>query len=100
MTMEFLNGTEVYLSLGNLAPTSALIRFDTSIDIDVNATRQDFVIWFDARNGYWFEDLQLRKVGNGWSQASRVFRIEGNKEAELISTRVDKNFPSDPEWHK
>ena len=100
MTMEFLNSTEVYLDLGNLAPTSALIRHDTSIDIDMNAARQDFIIWFDARNGYWFEDLQLRKVGNEWSQALRVFRIEGTKEAELIFTRVDKNFPGDPEWGK
>ena len=98
MTWELLNSTEVNLSLGNLAPAAALIRFDTSIGVDANADRQDFVIWFDARNGYWFEDLQMRKVGNGWAQAVRVFRMEGNKEKELIFTRADKNFPGDPQW--
>jgi hypothetical protein len=98
MTWELLNKTEINLSLGNLAPTAALIRFDTAIDIDANAARQDFIIWFDARNGYWFEDLQLRKVGSNWSQAVRVFRIEGSKEKELIFTHIDKNFPGDPQW--
>lgn len=98
MTWELLNSTEINLSLGNLAPAAALIRFDTPIGVDINANRQDFIIWFDARNGYWFEDLQLRKVGNDWSRAIRVFRIEGSNDKELIFTQVDKNFPGDPQW--
>lgn len=92
------------IPLGDIAPGSTRFISDSLIRwISANAKQQDFRVFFEARNGFWYEDLQLR-VGtedHTWHRALRVFRGHVYQKHSLLLTLIDKELPTQsPDWHK
>ena len=85
---EVLAGDAI-LEIGNLSPQSAktlsYIKFTDPV-------RQNFNIFFSAMNGFWAEEIRLRKIGDDWVHAIRVQRMRG-KTGKIIFEQVDKRFP-------
>lgn len=95
-------------SLGDMPVGSAwLIPQDQAIPIDTaSPDRQDYQINYGARNGWWTQDVLRQKVGDRWLTATRVFRegpeadkIQGGLKKILIFTKIDKDFPGEPDWY-
>lgn len=55
-------------------------------------TRQDYNITFRAINGYWTEDLRLRKVKSRWTRALRVM-IESNIKPKIVLEKIPPDYP-------
>lgn len=94
----------IVMTIGTLAPNSKYQAFDQDVPVS-DSPRQDLVIFFDARNGGWEEDLQMRQVDNPadkmfgskmWVQASRVRRVvtdkNGIESRELIYMECRREF--------
>jgi len=64
-----------------------------------NLERQDYKINFIARNGWWTQDVLFKKVGDRWVAATRVIR-EGIVPPKLIFTKMDGDFPGQPDWYE
>lgn len=89
------------IHVGDLSPGSSHCAYDHLIEWGSgHPQRQDFRVFFEARNGFWHEDLQFRAVAGTWHKALRVFRHVGKKRT-LVLTLIDKEFPTQrPDWHK
>lgn len=102
MTVDQLFSTGPAFTVGDLAPTSTKMEFDQIITLS-DSPRQDFNIFFDARNGYWDENLRMRKVGNNWLEAIRVMRDvrhkHGKTTMKVIYERIPKEFPKPFDWN-
>lgn len=100
LPIDQIMATDKHVSLGELIPESAWIDRQQVIDFNGDkAERQDYRIFFTARNGYWSQDLIWQKTDKGWATATRVFRDKG-KNRRLIFTKIDKGFPrSKLKWH-
>lgn len=79
------------LELGNLSAPSVLIPPNPPIYNGAN--QYDLNVFFNARNGYWTQELLVRRVGNEWAHAFRVTRELNSGKSEIIFTRIDNNFP-------
>jgi len=92
--------TDTHISLGEVIPESAWIDRQQRIDFNPdNAERQDYRIFFTARNGFWSQDLILQKTDKDWVMATRVFRDKG-KNRKLVFTKIDQAFPKNKlKWH-
>jgi hypothetical protein len=76
--------------VGELSSNTA---FSPSVAIPFSeSVRQDFRIFFSARNGYWMEDLSIRVVDGKTRQALRVSQ-EFGKRPKLMFRKIDKEFP-------
>jgi hypothetical protein len=58
----------------------------------VSGEAKDFFVGFRARNGFWRQEISLRRVDGVWKTAIRVFRRKGSVERQLLA-EVDKGFP-------
>ena len=59
-----------------------------------DSNRQDFNIFFNARNGFWEQALRLRFVNGHWSTATKVIRRHPkSRSAETLYERIDKDYP-------
>jgi hypothetical protein len=54
--------------------------------------KQDFNIFFNARNGFWEQGLRLRFINGHWSVATRVSRRHA-KGSDLLYEQIDPDFP-------
>jgi hypothetical protein len=93
---------DIKVPIGNLAPATAYLNTLLTIPFS-DRNSQDFRIIYDAKNGHWMEDLELRNTNGKWLQALRVRRLNGNQ-TPTIFRKVDKGFPLDSggkvEWPK
>lgn len=95
---EAFDSANVNIEIGELSPVTAYLSGRTFVLND--SVRYDFRIFFRGRNGYWDQDLQLRKVGNNWAQAIRVYRSVGKKKVKLFEQIPKDFFPKQkPDWH-
>ena len=79
------------LHVGDLAVKNAWIDPRVSVPFRSDS-RQDFNIFFNAKNGFWTEELRLRKVSGVWLKALRVTDSAGTKVRLLC---IDKDYPRD-----
>lgn len=93
----------------DLAVGKSMVKLDAKIAFS-DPAKQDFSIFFTAKNGSWDELLRMRKVEGVWQRAMKV-RIEippKNKNGKLtfkkVKEEVSKSFPrddlTDSEWRK
>lgn len=90
---EFLSA-DTNVVLGDMPPHTAIPRFGL-VQL-AGQTERNFNIFFNARNGFWTEELRLKVVDGKWLSASRVTRLEiGSKKKtpDKIFERIDKGFP-------
>jgi hypothetical protein len=89
---EFLSA-DTHVALGDFPPHTAIPNFGV-IQL-VGQTERDFNIFFNARNGFWTQELRLKFIDGEWLSASRVTRMEvGNKnKTRKIFEKIDKGFP-------
>jgi len=93
---------EIIFTVGDLAPTSTKMEIDQIIPLS-DSPHQDFNVFFDARNGYWDENLRMRKVGNNWLEAIRVTREVRHKHGKPTMKVLYEQTPKDfgpLDWNK
>ncbi|HYX29519.1 MAG TPA: hypothetical protein VE863_13215 [Pyrinomonadaceae bacterium] len=97
-SLPFFNEANLFMSIGNMRPGSAYYPGQYGqIVLRGDSTVHNFNAYFDARNGDWNQTIQLRKVGNEWIQATRVWRWTGKKDI-LMFQQIPKEFPGVPDW--
>ena len=83
----------VTIPVGNLAVGSQEFLLDHVIYFS-NEQSQDFRVSFSARNGFWSQDIKLRRVEGDWRKWLMAFRVtRGNKPKKVLLTHVDEGFP-------
>lgn len=96
-TFEDLFASQRTIKIGRVIPHSA--RKTGPVIPFSNQEQQDFNIFFSARNGFWIQNLKLRRVDGNWVSAIRVM---GNGQSAAIFEKVNPNFPRTPagtvEW--
>jgi hypothetical protein len=96
--LSLISEADLLMPIGNMRPNAVYIPGEYGqIILAGDSQAHDFNIYYDARNGDWSQQLQLRRVGKEWSQASRVFRWTGMKYI-LMCQEVPKDFPGVPDW--
>ncbi len=90
LTMRQFMSSSTMLKVGNLAPGAAFSVLDKPLPF--TDEQPNFRVFFGARNGFWHEDLLLRRINGKWLYAVRVFREIGN-DKKLLSEKIDKGFP-------
>ena len=92
-TVHELFSTDVDIEIGDLSLKSSWVQFGKFIPFDTTKSgRQDFNVFFNARNGYWSQTLRWRKVSDKWTQATRVSKDDGGKQ-RVVFTKIDPKFP-------
>jgi hypothetical protein len=89
---EFLSA-DTNVALGDIPPHTAIPKFGL---VQLVGAERDFNIFFNARNGFWTQELRLKLIDGKWQTASRVTRLEvGSKKKtpDKIFERIDKGFP-------
>jgi hypothetical protein len=90
LTMRQYMSSSTMLKVGNLAPGSAFSVLDKALPF--TDEQPNFRVFFGARNGFWHEDLLLRRIKGQWLHAVRVLREVGN-DKKLLFEEIDKGFP-------
>lgn len=86
------------IMIGNLAPGSS-----QPINLPFPLTdKGDYNIFFNStRNGFWTENLKIRKVNGVWMSAFRVLKDSGKRQIQLMKPTIPKDFPSGQvDWNK
>jgi hypothetical protein len=101
----FLSSTAAVLKVGTLAPNQGHAILGKPVPFTNEQPK--FRIFFKARNGFWDQDLLLRKVKGEWLHAMRVHRElwgQENNPRQLLFTKIDDGFPTGAngkiEWPK
>jgi hypothetical protein len=80
---------DINIEIGDMAPREQAVNFQTRIPIG-SGNSAAFNIFFSGLNGFWTEELRLRKKGNDWLQAIRVFRTpSGVKTSTILDPLYD-----------
>jgi len=53
---------------------------------------QVFMVRFSAQNGFWTQQLRLRRLDGKWLQALRILK-PGEKSERVVYEKVDSGFP-------
>jgi hypothetical protein len=99
-TIENYLGSDTTEEIGDLRVAGSLFNLTWRIPIS-DKNHQSFRIIFDAKNGEWAQDLELRKGADGnILQALRVVKTVG-KNTFTIFRKIDKGFPeNEVHWPK
>lgn len=93
-----LHGDGVFLgetvSLGTIAPNSS--RWVTPFHIDPAHGTRDMNLFFDARNGFWAQEIRGRKANGEWVYAWRVGRNSDDGTTEYVAEKIPPEFPREP----
>jgi hypothetical protein len=90
-----LQGTEV--SVGSLTPgfsrgPMAALQHPSGRDFSYN-------VFFVARNGAWIQQLRMKWIGNGWSEATRISGLSEGKELyQKVTPGYQLGPNSEVEW--
>lgn len=96
---QFLSTGTRKIPLGNLSVGTALINPQWKVPLSDNF---NYRIFFSAKNGFWMEDLEVRRISGKRVEALRIRRQRGNK-TPTIFQKIDKGFPlvgDKVEWPK
>jgi hypothetical protein len=92
MTMDDMFKFTKVLDVGNLNPSMSVIRNDVRWNLPEDVDRKIFSVTVNARNG-WFEQIyNLRKVNGTWRRAYRVVEMLPENGREL-RTWAEEGFP-------
>jgi hypothetical protein len=80
---------EQYRKIGNLAPSRSIMLGS----VQINGTQLRWNIFFNARNGFFTEELRIVKVGDTWKIAIRVLNTPTSGEVKTLYEKVDDGFP-------
>jgi hypothetical protein len=93
-TMQEFLSADTNILIGDIPPHTALTR-PGAIQL-VGKMEASFNIFFNARNGFWTQQLKLRLVDGKWLTATRVTREEigsKRKNPHKLYEKIDKDFP-------
>jgi hypothetical protein len=93
-SMQDFMSADSNVFIGDVPPHTALPR--VGVVQLAGKTEAGFNIFFNARNGFWTQELRLRLVDGKWLSATRVTRMEvGNKRKnpKALYEKIDKDFP-------
>jgi hypothetical protein len=94
---------EINMETEDMPPHEAVVNFPTRVPIG-GGNSAAFNIFFSGLNGFWTEELRLRKRGNDWLQAIRVFRKPTSaKILDVQYNHIDKGYLNKDEkidWDK
>jgi hypothetical protein len=86
---------DIDIDIGDMAPHQSTVLLSKKIELG-STTFAAFNIFFDGLNGFWTEELRLRKKGDGWLQAVKILRspIEGRlaEAGDVVYQQIDKGF--------
>lgn len=87
-SLSFFNEANLFMTIGNMRPRSAHIPAEYGqVVLAGDSTMRNVNAYFYARNGDWNQQIQLRRVGNTWSQATRVFQMSARLPVKLHLTQ-------------
>jgi hypothetical protein len=89
--------SEIAIGVGSLGSSTVFTKMDQPLTLEEKD--YDFSVFFTARNGFWDEDLRLRRLKDHWAQAIRVHREETKDKKlvfRLVKERVDRDYPRLP----
>ena len=87
LTFTNLTQAQKIISIGDMAVRAATIT--EAIDLG-DGVKKDFNIFFSARNGFFNQELHLRKIANSWLHRTKVTR-----NGHVIYEEVDDDYPDD-----
>jgi len=90
-TIDSAMQTEATLNIGNMARQSAKVMYKDRIPFK-QGDSQVFMIRFSAQNGFWTEQLRLRRVNGKWLEALRILK-PGAKAEKVVYEMIDPDFP-------
>lgn len=96
---SFQTAQENIIQIGDMPPHTAKQLHPIPFS---DSEKQDFNIYFSARNGFWSQEVRLRLVNGKWLTATRM--IQGgidpktNKPFELISPGFPRNKSGEIDW--
>jgi hypothetical protein len=77
-------------------PISGGLQIGTQ-ELLASENSRDFNVFFDGLNGFWNQEIRLRRVNGKWLQATKVSRAvltpKHGPEEKFLFQRVDKDFP-------
>jgi len=85
---------------GDLTVGLALNSFSLRVTF-TDPDKQDFNVFFTAKNGLWDEKLRIRRINTNRQTAIKVFRGDKNGKAITLFESVPKDFPKselDSDW--
>jgi hypothetical protein len=88
---NLMAGSEVVLRVGNMTTGSAW--FGPSLAPPFDEDDEKFSINFDARNGFWHEELRYHGPKGHRSSAIRVWRGLSTGKESVVFEMVDREFP-------
>src|SRR5216683_6996680 len=93
-SMQEFMAADTNVSLGDIPVHTALPRMGL-LQLTGKA-ESNFNIFFNARNGFWTQELRLRLIDGKWVSATRVTRTElgsKRKTPEKLFGKIDKGYP-------
>jgi hypothetical protein len=89
------------LEIGNLSPNG--MRVHNKPITFTTGDKQRFVFYFEAENGSWEEEVQLRRADASWKQAIRVIKMNDRGEEIVLFEKADVGYPRTSagtiDWH-
>jgi hypothetical protein len=93
-SMQEFMAADANVLLGDIPVHTALPRMGL-LEL-AGKTERSFNIFFNARNGFWTQELRFRMIDGKWLTATRVTRVEvgsKRKTPERLFERIDKGYP-------
>jgi len=91
LTVDKIRSMDVLsFNISNLPPMTAASQ-STPLLFSSDG-RQDFNVFFLARNGSWVQEIRMRQAQGKWSYAFRVFRTDGKKRI-ILHESIPEGFP-------
>lgn len=81
------------IKIATLPPGQAVINSIPTFDLAGKPDLAKFNIFISARNGSFIEELRLRKVGDSWYSAFRVFKNNSDGSRKLLVERAMEQYP-------
>jgi len=87
---DWIAATGGIIAIGNLMPSGSWTTWK-AVSLGSIEDR-NYNVFFDARNGFWHETINMRSVNGEWTEAIEVWRQSGKKDI-LILEDIDRGFP-------
>lgn len=81
------------LNIATLPPGQSIFNKIPAFDLDGKTDHAKFNIFISARNGFFIEELRLRKVEGEWYSALRLFKSESNDKKTLLFEQAMDKYP-------
>jgi hypothetical protein len=85
-------GDQIQLPLGNMM-AGATSHITSTRFMFSGSDRRRFNVFFNARNGFWSQQLRYRRIGGKWLMAYQVWRQGAAGEGGPLSEHIDDGYP-------